>query len=85
MSGKNLNENNTDLISNSLSDYVIHSNDLFVSDKSRDIEDKILSIEFIYKYRESLCNKLESFTNKEDIIVQNLLELFLINKLKREI
>ena len=85
MSGKNLNENNTDLISNSLSDYVIHSNDLFISDKSRDIEDKILSIEFIYKYREYLCNKLELFTNKEDIIVQNLLELFLINKLKREI
>ena len=85
MSGKNLNENNTDLISNSLSDYVIHSNDLFISDKSRDIEDKILSIEFILKYREYLCNKLELFTNKEDIIVQNLLELFLINKLKREI
>ena len=85
MSGKNLNENNTDLISNSLSDYFIHSNDLFISDKSRDIEDKILSIEFILKYREYLCNKLELFTNKEDIIVQNLLELFLINKLKREI
>ena len=71
MSGKNLNENNTDLISNSLSDYVIHSNDLFISDKSRDIEDKILSIEFILKYREYLCHKLERFTNKEEIIVQN--------------
>jgi len=67
MSGKNLTEHVTDLITNSLSENDIQNTDIYSVKKIEDLEERLLSLESIVRNREYLSQRLKPFTNSEAI------------------
>ena len=61
MSGKSLTEHITDLVTKSLSD----SNGLNKTNKTKEFEDRLISLESIVRNREYLSQELEPFNNSE--------------------
>ena len=67
MSGKSLTEHITDLVTKSLSESYLQSNDMHAHSEIMNFEDRLLNIESIVSNREYLSEKFLPFTNSEAI------------------
>ena len=73
MSGKSLTEHITDLVIKSLSENTLSDNALHTN-KIKQLEERLLSIESIVRNREYLSQKLKPFTNPEAINCTNFMK-----------
>tara|TARA_Y100001968_G_C19432184_1_gene757681 strand:+ start:348 stop:941 length:594 start_codon:yes stop_codon:yes gene_type:complete len=67
MAGKSLTEHITDLVTKSLSDDFIQSNEFNSVNQMKNFEDRLLTLESIVSNREYLSEKFKPFTNSEAI------------------
>ena len=67
MSGKSLTEHITDLVTKSLSENDSQDINLTYSNKIKDLEERLISLESIVRNREYISQKLKPFTNSEAI------------------